>query len=188
MAGGDDDRSKLFQSPVKLVIDDQIVILVTMFNVAHGLAQAPTHTVGVIAPLEQTLFQRIQGRRQDKDTDGIVQPRSDLLRALPVYLQDHVLALGELLLHPVARGGITVVEYGGVFEEPVLLQQGIEFLFTDEIVVNFMPLVRSRGAGGMGDGHQQLGQGGDQPAYQRGLPGAGRRGDDEQGAGACSGL
>ena len=91
MVGSEHDCSKLFQRFVKEIIDNQVVELRVMFYLVDGIAHTAANILFVIAAPLQTLFQGCKRRRQDKDTDGIPDMGTRLLRSLPVYFQDDVL-------------------------------------------------------------------------------------------------
>ena len=101
-----------------------------MRQFAYGLLQAPADIRLIVPPAFEPLFQGRKRRGQDKDVDRVLYERPGPLCALPVYLQDDILAVGQLLFHPGARGAVQVAKHGGMFKEPALPEQGTEFLLS----------------------------------------------------------
>ena len=74
-----------------------------------------------------------------------------LARALPVDLQQHVLAGGQLRLHRLPRGALPVAVHQRVLEEIAGGDHRLEFVGADEVVVLGMALARARRARGERD-------------------------------------
>src|SRR5690606_7178819 len=102
--------------------------------------------------------------------------------ALPVDLQQHVVAGLQVRLHRLPRRALPVAVHAGVLEEVAGVDHALELLLGDEVVVLAVALARPRRARGEGDGQAQLGVARQHRVDDAGFAGPGRRGDDEEGA------
>ena len=173
-------RAELRGGPFELVIDHHVLELVVVRHVRNRLRQSPRDGLGVVrAPLAQPLFQGRARGRQDEDAGAVRARAAHLARALPVDLEEHVLAGRELLLNLRRAGAIEIAEHGGVLEECARGDQLLEVRRADEVIVDALGFRRARLARGVRDRDQQIRPRGEQAAHQAGLAGARGGGDDE---------
>ncbi|MNN77111.1 hypothetical protein D3C81_1935450 [compost metagenome] len=88
----------------------------------------------------------------------------------------------EGLLQGALRGAIQVAKHFGLFQEVALFSHAQELGALDEVVVHPVGFSRAHGARGVGDRHANVRLGVDQGLDQAGLAGAGRSGNDKEGA------
>src|SRR5690606_6605040 len=113
---------------------------------------------------------------------GPVAPlRADLGGALPVALQQPVLAGGELRFHRLPGGALPVAVHPRVLEEVAGRHHPLEFGRADEVVVLVVALARARRARGEGNGQADVGVARQAGVDDARLARARRRRDDEKG-------
>src|SRR5690606_15943712 len=92
--------------------------------------------MGSILPaLGQTCFKRFDGRGQNEYAYGLRIPFAHLARALPINLEQYVLALLQGLVDAVARRTVIVAMDLRPFQQGILLAQRFEFFVADKTVV-----------------------------------------------------
>src|SRR5262245_16692690 len=118
--------------------------------------------------------------REDEHADRVGKEPSHLLCALPVDLEQDVAAarpnVGDLLL----RGGVEIAVHFGALEELARLEHALEGRAIDEVVLPAIRFAGARRPRGVRDGQHELAVVGEHRVHERGLPGARRRGDDEE--------
>src|SRR5580765_15787 len=116
------------------------------------------------APLE---FRHDRRRRENEDAHGVGEGLADLVRALPVDLEQDVQSLGARVLQPLLRRAVTVPVDLGRFEEIAALEHRLEGFAIDEVIfaaVDFPGAWRPRRVGDRQDeplviGERSLDQG-----------------------------
>src|SRR5690606_35222142 len=184
-----DDGGKLPKRAGKLLINNNI------FEPA-GLGQFGSRRLdtllddfgAVLSAAFQAAAQLLDRRRGDEHQHRIGELAPHLHGALPVDLQDDVLAGGHPLLDPGPGGGIEVVVHLRPFEEVARVAPADEFVAVEELVVHAVHLARAGRARRAGHRKPEVGQLAEEGAHQRGLAGARGRGDHEQAAGLGSGA
>ena len=84
---------QLGQGPLEVVIDHHVVEFGPVGHVGGSVTEpALDHVLGVGAATPQAPLELVAGGRQDEDRVAFGQLRADLLRALPVDLENQVLA------------------------------------------------------------------------------------------------
>ena len=152
-----------------------------MRHLRDGVGHAPGNGGGIVlTPGAQPFLQRLPRRRQDEDRTASRHQFSNLPGALPVDLEDHVLATRQGGFDRAPRRAVLVVEHPGMLQEFAVIHHPPEHLAVDEKVVPAMLFARPLGAGGMRYRNRQartlLAQGFD----ETGLAGARGRRDDEE--------
>ena len=95
--------------------------------------------------------------RKDEDTDEIVAGvLGELLGALPVYVEQRILARRQCLLHRGAQGAVVVAENLGIFEKFLAVDHQVELGEIDEVVVLAGDLSGTLGAGRGRHRHRQV--------------------------------
>jgi hypothetical protein len=126
-----------------------------------------------VAARTQARGQRIEIGRGDEHADGLRrQRRLHLPVALPVDVEQHVLAARQRRFHRPARRAIGAAEDARIFQEFVVLNHRVETFLVDEMIMHAVSLTRPRGAGGGADGEGQPVVARQQRARNRGLAGA----------------
>ena len=158
----------------QIVEQARLLDFVARFGQPHG-----NHLRGVGGALVQALLQSGQGRRGDEDAVGLRQLAADLLRTLGVDFEDNVDALAGEAFQALGAGAVVVAVHFGVFHELPFFYHALEFGHADEVVVFAVFLAAARGAGGVGNGHADVGMVLQQPGDQRGFACAGGGGNNE---------
>ena len=162
------------QGPFEVVVDHQIVELAVVAHLFPGPGQTLLdHVVVVRGAGAQTLGQGLQARRQDEDAGRLRQQVADLGGALPVDLENHVLAAAQRLRHPVGAGAVEVAEHLGVLQEPALFHHAHEGLAAGEVVIDPFHFALPARPGGVRYGDTQAGQLFHQRRHQGSFTGAG---------------
>ena len=76
-----------------------------------------------------------------------------LLGALPINIEQHILARLQGLLHRLSGCSVKIAENFGIFQKLTRIAQLDELLLGDEVIIAPVLLTRPLGAGGDGDGH-----------------------------------
>src|SRR5690606_11754805 len=182
-AAGDEDRAHLVHRGLEHLVDDHVVELAVVRHLlARGRQAAGDDLVAVLAALAHALLQRLPRRRQDEHADRVGDLGPHLGRALPVDLQQHVVAGRQLRLHRLPRRALPVAVHAGVLEEVAGVDHALELFLADEVVVLGMALARARRARGEGDRQPDGRIARQHRVDDAGLAGAGRRRNDEEGS------
>jgi len=98
-------------------------------------------------------FSRSRGRRrQDEHRHQVVaHPLLELLRALPVDVEQHVVTAMQGCVDRRPRRAVVVIEDAGMFQKFVSLDHAAEARRVDELVIDPVLLARSLGARRAGD-------------------------------------
>ena len=97
---------------------------------------AVDHFLRIGRAILESLAQRLEAGRQDEDTNDVAASQLEqLLRTLPVDVEQNVLAVLEILEHGVARRAVALVEHARPFEELVVLRHRAEGFLVDEVIV-----------------------------------------------------
>ena len=180
---GDEDRAQLVGRGVEVLVDDPVVELRGVRHLLPGRRDAlRDDRVAVLPAVAHARLQGVLRGRQDEDADGFGDLRTHLPGALPVDLEQHVLAGGQLRLDRLAGGALVVAMHQRVFEEVAGGDHPLELGLVDEVVVLGMALAGARRARRVADRQGDSGFAGQHGVDEARLAGAGRRGDDEQGA------
>ena len=171
---------------VKVVVDEDVVELAAVLDLALGVADAALDDVGgVLGAGDEAAAELFQARRQDEDPDGVLGAFfRDIAGTLPVNIEQDVAALGQGAIDGPARAAVTGAVDVGPFEEGVGVDQPLELGVIDEMIVAVGDLAGADAAGGHGDGQLEPAVIGHQAAAQAGLAGARGAGDDQQDAAA----
>src|SRR5690606_6067815 len=121
---------------------DVVELVVVRHLLARGGQPPGDDLVAVLAAGAHALLQRLARRRQDEYADRARHLRPHLARALPVDLQEHVVAGGEQRPDRLARRALPVAVHAGVFEEIARLDHALELAGADEVVVLGVALAR----------------------------------------------
>jgi hypothetical protein len=141
---------------------------------------APDHLIRIGAPRAQATLQLRHGGRQDEDPDDVGIDLLQLLRALPVDVEQHVAPALDDLQHLGLQRAVAMAEDVRPFEELATGHHFVEFVVRDEIIVLAVDLAGADRPGGGGDGKGQPVVGGHQHARDRGLAGTRRAGQHEE--------
>ena len=146
-----------------------------------GARHAPVDRLGgVLSARFQALAKLLERGRQDEDAHHVREELAQLLRALPIDLQEHVMVAGELGLDPLARGAVVVAVDVRVLEEFVRGDHFLEFRARDEEVIDAVLLARARRARGPRRRQVDVRLALQQSIHERGLAGAGRGDNHEE--------
>src|SRR6185503_3059063 len=170
--GGDDG----FQSPdrrLQFVIDDEIVVLRELINLAAGYGEPPLDLfVAVLAAAAQPLLENRRGWRQHKDADGLAASAPYLTGALDVDDEHHVLAIRQGRFGVRSRRSVVAAEHISPLEEGLFPDHGLEAFPTDEIIVDAVLLPGPCGSRRIGARHAQIGHALHEPLDKRRFAGA----------------
>src|SRR5690606_4733524 len=140
----------------KFLINNNIFAIRGVRHFASGRQQATSDDRRLIlAPFLEARLERLDGRRQNKDADCLWIMTAHLARALPVDLENDVVACSEGAFYRLARRAVEIAVDLGPFKHPVLLAQGEEFLLADEQIVTLVLLPGTGRAGRARDGQHE---------------------------------
>ena len=117
--------------------------------------------------------------RQNEDAGAVGHRLAHLACALPIDLQQHILAGGELVAYLRGAGAVEIVEYLRVLEERAWCRQLRGTAPPSRSDSRDLQFMGTRRAGGVRNGDHQVRPGVEQRAHQAGLAGARRCRDDE---------
>src|SRR5690554_2395316 len=181
---GADDRNEVADGVLQYVIQYNVVELRHMAHLAARAQQAPgDHVLAVGAAPAQALLQHIERGRQHEHPHGLRKRLAHLLRALPVDLQQDVVARADALADPGPGRAVVVTVDLGPLEKFTGIAHRPEAFDVDEMVVLPVHLALARRAGGVGDGQLHARVARQQTMHQRGLAGPRGGRDDDQGSG-----
>src|SRR5438874_675865 len=146
-------------------------------RIRHALAD---DGIGVLRPHAHAPLELLDRGRQDEDADAVRVEPAHLLRALPVDLENDVFAAGDGIEDHFLRRAVVVAVHLGAFQEFAALAHRPEAALVDEVVVDAILLARPRPARGVGHRDLERRVVAHHRVDERGLPGAGRSGNDEQ--------
>ena len=108
-----------------------------MAHLVAGAAHAAADDViGILRPAVQPRFERLHRGRQQEHADDIGPGAlAQLLGALPVDIEQHVMPGGQRILHRLARRAVAVVEHGRPFEQFAARRHGFKARLVDEAIV-----------------------------------------------------
>src|SRR6185312_16696098 len=171
---------EILDGPCEVIVDDHVVELVPVRHVSHRIPEAALDdSIRIRLAPAQSFFER--GARGGQDENGATgrQGRAHLAGALPVDLQNDVVTLGQLGFYRRARRAIQIVEDARVLEKLTVPHRLLELRDRDEVVLPTRLLRRALRPRRVGNRHVQLGLALEQRFHERGLAGAGRRGNHE---------
>ena len=147
------------------------------------------HFGGIGSAPGQAAAQLVDAGRQQEHADDVgFHLLIKLLRALPVDIEQEILALADTGFHLRLGGAVAVAEHGCPLEELPVLHHPVKFGLAGEDVILPVHFTGTRRAGGDGYRHADFRVMGQQLARNRGLACAGRRGQDEHQAAALKGI
>src|SRR6185503_6482097 len=147
---------------------------------ARGVHPAADDLVGVLAAAAHAALELLHRGGQDEDAHALRIDGAHLPRALPVDLQDQVVAARQRVGDHLLRRAVAVAVHVGVLEELAALLHGEESRVVDEVVVDAVLLAFPRRAGGIGDRELECRVVVHHRVDQRRLARPRRRGDDEE--------
>src|SRR5262249_7141373 len=127
-----------FGKGVALVaIDDDVIVFRPMAHFVTGFGHARSdHRLAVLRPALEPAFQLFRRRRQDEDADKIGRGcPAELLRALPIDIEQHIAAGLQSLEHRRSRRAVAVAEHFRPFEQLAMFYHFIKARWIDEMVV-----------------------------------------------------
>src|SRR5687768_10585913 len=176
-----DDSREFAPGSIEVLVNYSVIELPGMIHFAPGvLHSALDHRIGILTPRAHAPLELLDGRGQDEDADAIGIERAHLARALPVDLEDQVLAALHRVEDHLLRGAVAVAVYLGALEEFAPLAHGEEGGVVDVVVVDPFLLAAARRARGVGNRDLQARVVLHHRVDERSLAGARRRGDDEK--------
>src|SRR5262245_55208368 len=153
-----------------------------MAHLAGGFGHAPANdVVAVLRPRLEPPLELGHRTRQYEHADEIARSMiAQLLRSLPVDVEHYVAAGRQCRLYRRARRSVAMIEHPGRLEQITVAHHGVEARLIDEMIVaavNLAAPFRPRGDRDRElDPRVRL----EQPARERGLAGARRRGQHTQ--------
>src|SRR5580704_3667284 len=138
---------------LKLVVDQNVVILVVILDLAAGLFQAALdHSMRIFAALAQAPFQSLAVGWQYENADGFGKFLFDLRGSLHVDVEQEIVALLLGLAQETPRRAVVILSVEtGVFQEFVGGDHLLKFLARDEVVLLAILLASTQGSRGVGD-------------------------------------
>ena len=137
-------------------------------------SHAPGNDFGrVLRARFQPILKHIARRRQHEHEDDVaLQLFRKLLRALPIDVEQHVLAGGDRGFDRLARRTVVIVENARPFEKLAARLHRLEPIAIDEVIVDAVLLAGARRACRDRHRHLDAAVGGKQPAGERRFPSA----------------
>ena len=134
------------QTPIDVLVDEDVVVFGPMAHFVGGFLHPATHHVfRILGAREQSTLQFFQGWRKDEYTgDVLAGGFLQLLRPLPVDIEEDVPALGQRLPHGRRRRSVAMAEDGGVLEKVSVGYHPVEPSIIDEKVVRALGFSRPR--------------------------------------------
>ena len=139
------------------------------------------------APL-QAGQQLVPARRQEEDEDRVREELLDLQRALPVDLEQHVVAADDAVFDGAARSAVEVAVHLGPLDELARRDHGAKRRLVDEVVLAPVLLLAARLSRGVRDRQHEVRIELEQGLDEARFAGAARRGDGEEVAGVVHGA
>src|SRR6266852_2919096 len=141
---------------------------------------APDDGVRILAPGAHAPLELLDRRRQDEDADAVGKQLAHLARALPVDLENKILAALHRVQDHLFRGAVAVAVDFGALQELAAVLHGEKRRIIDEVVVDAVPFAGSGRPGRIRNrdfqarilAHHRLDEGS--------LACSGRRSDDEE--------
>src|SRR5688500_11599373 len=176
-----DDPGELLPCGGEVFVNYSVFELAGVRHLGLGIRQAALDDAfRVLAAAAQPALQLLQRRRQDEDADALRIKRAHLPRALPVDLEDEIVALLQRAVDALLRSSIPVAVHFGVLEEFAALAHGQKRRLVDEVVFAPVLLAGPRCARGVRSRQAQPRLVFEQRLDERGLARARRCRDDEQ--------
>ena len=177
-----EDCTQLRQAGVEIIVDQYVIVLAPMAHLVGGTVHAiADRLLAVGAAGSQAALQLHQRRRQDVDADDILRiARLQLLRALPVDVEQHVTALVHRLPNGASRRAVALAEDVRPLDQRMVGDELVEGFFIDEMIVDSVGLAGARRARRRGDGKRDAAVLGEDTAGHRGLARPRRRREHEQ--------
>src|SRR5438067_6943668 len=117
-------------------------------RIRHALAD---DGIRILRPRAHAPLELLDRGWQDEDADAVRVEPAHLLRALPVDLEDDVVAAGDGVEDHLLRRAVVVAVHLGALEELAALAHRPEAALIDEVIVDAILLARPRLARGVGD-------------------------------------
>ena len=152
-----------------------------LFDFDARIGEPPRDDIGaVLAAAVQPLAQFFPTRRQDEDQDRVRKQPLDLQCALPVDLERHVVAVGDVGGDLGLRRAVEIAVHLRPLEEVAALDHAPERRHVDEVVLAAVLLAGARAAGRVRDAEAvAVGVLGEEALEEGGLAGARGAGDDD---------
>src|SRR5580693_482127 len=173
------DRPQAVDRFFKIVIDQNVVVLVIVLNFSAGRQQSTrNHLFRVLAAFAQARFQGLAVRRQHEDADRIRQLLLDLLGALHINIEKKVVSFLSGVLQKLPRGAVVIPVKVGVLQEFAGSNHSLKFVAWNEMVLLAVLLAAPQSARGVRNREIEIRNQLQQLVDQGRLPRARRRRDD----------
>ena len=146
---GNHNRGEFLGRAIKVLVDNNIIEFEQMRDFIACVMQAlRDDAAGVGGAVVEPRQQRLVGRRQNEDADGGRVHAAHLCRALPVDLQQDVVALGHARAHPQLRGAVVIAVYQRAFDKLAVGTHAFKLCNADKVVLTAIDFARTRRARG----------------------------------------